>query len=113
LAACGETGESASTPPVRSRPLDTPEVPCVGATVVVATPLQTGLGGMGDLYARSNTQTVSYAWTGSRGVRLSNSQWPDASFTCVAAGAQALTLTVTGPGQCIQRYDVDITCVGS
>jgi hypothetical protein len=115
LGACGDTGHDLyfELPHATEKAPTTAEKACSSVTLVVVTPLQTGIGGTGDLHAQSDTQSMSFSWTGSRGVRVSNSRWADASFTCIASGSQTLTLRATDPNHCVERYDVDINCVGS
>ncbi len=113
LVACGSTGEDfLFALPNPSPPAPAPVV-CSGPSSVLVTPLQTGIGGTGELHAQADTQAVSFSWSGTKGVRVSNSNRPDALFTCVAPGSQTLTLVASGPGACITQYDVPINCVGS
>jgi hypothetical protein len=77
------------------------------------TPLDLGIGSSGEMHAMADSQAVSFSWTGTRGVSISTPERPDALFTCLRPGPQTLTLRVTGPGACVTRYDVPITCNGS
>src|SRR5262245_47756511 len=91
LSACGSEGEYFLVLPQVGKQ-ESHVYLCSGATLVLVTPLQTDIGSGGDLHAQASDQRVAFSWTGTRGLKISNSKYPDASFTCVKSGKQTATL---------------------
>jgi hypothetical protein len=85
---------------------------CPQISYLAAAPVTTSVGGEIDLAAEAlepDGSTPSFAWTASAG-SFSASTSPTSSFTCAAAGAATITLTVSN-GSCADQVTVSVTCV--
>ena len=88
---------------------------CPTIDQLMASPLQTSVGGVIDLAAATSDldgDTIEYLWSASREGPSPNRTAATTSYTCTASGPQTITLTVWD-GLCDEHVDVAVTCVAS